>query len=120
MPDQVDFWRELVGTTRAVYPIEVLVAAGWQQFPDAYVAELLCDRYSNATNRHERQAVLDLWRAADLTSDKAKRLLLDRVLIPMLGTNQTTADTALSYVPSLLKTIPSGRLSCPEFRRVRS
>ncbi|MFB7830106.1 P-loop NTPase fold protein [Streptomyces sp. NPDC056056] len=107
--DQVAFWRELVGTTRTDYPIEVLVAAGWQQLPDAYVAELLSDRYSNATNRSERQAVLDLWRAADLTSDRAKRLLLDRVLIPMLGTNQTTADTALSYVPSLLKAIPSGR-----------
>lgn len=107
--EQAEYWRELIGAARALPSVGLLTSAGWSQLPDMQSVELLVDRYNEAGNRSERQAVLDLWHAAAITSDAAQRVLLDSILIPMLGTNQTAADQALGSIPRLIKKIPSGR-----------
>ncbi|MGW6793645.1 P-loop NTPase fold protein [Streptomyces chartreusis] len=106
--DQAGFWRDLLGGPSTRLPEHTLTPAGWPSLPDAFTAELLIDRYSGASRNPDRRAVLDLWKAANVTSSAARHDLIQQILIPMLEANQGSAELAILYLPQLMKTVPKG------------
>ncbi|MFJ6126339.1 P-loop NTPase fold protein [Streptomyces griseoviridis] len=106
--DQAGFWRDLLGGPGTRLPEQMLTAAGWPSLPDAFTAELLIDRYSHASRNPDRRAILDLWKAANVTSTAARRDLIQQVLLPMLEASQGAAELAILYLPQLMQSVPKG------------
>ncbi|MGQ4363560.1 P-loop NTPase fold protein [Streptomyces sp. SAS_272] len=106
--EQAGFWKDLLGGPSIQLPERALTAAGWPSLPDAFAAELLADRFARASKNPDRRAVLDLWKAANITHPAARRDLLQTILLPMLEANQGAAEHALSYLPQLMESVPKG------------
>ncbi|MEU0075072.1 P-loop NTPase fold protein [Streptomyces sp. NPDC006332] len=106
--DQAGFWKDLLGGPGTRLPDQTLTVAGWPSLPDAFTAELLIDRYTRASKNPDRRAVLDLWKAADVTLLAARRDLIQHVLLPMLEVNQGAAEFAIIYLPQLMQSVPKG------------
>lgn len=106
--DQAGFWKDLLGGPATRLPEKTLIAAGWPSLSDAFAAELLSERYSRASKNPDRRAILDLWKAANITSPAARRGLIDQVLLPMLEANQGAAELAIVYLPQLMQSVPKG------------
>ncbi|MFJ9706275.1 P-loop NTPase fold protein [Streptomyces sp. NPDC101234] len=106
--DQAGFWKDLLGGLGTHLPEQMLTAAGWPSLPDALAAELLIDRYARTSRNPDRRAVLDLWKAANVTHPTARRDLIQAILLPMLDVNQGAAEFALSYLPQLMESVPKG------------
>lgn len=106
--DQAGFWRDLLGGPGTRLPEQTLAAAGWPSLPDAFKAELLIDRYARASKNPDRRAILDLWKAANVTSLGARRDLIQQILLPMLEANQGAAEFAILYLPQLMQSVPKG------------
>ncbi|MGW0818044.1 KAP family P-loop NTPase fold protein [Streptomyces viridiviolaceus] len=106
--DQAGFWRDLLGGPGTHLPEQMLTAAGWPSLPDPLAAELLIDRYTRASRNPDRRAVLELWKAANITNQAARRDLLQAVLLPMLDANQGAAEHAIQYLPQLMESVPRG------------
>ncbi|MFC8001985.1 P-loop NTPase fold protein [Streptomyces olivaceus] len=106
--DQAGFWKDLLGGPGTHLPEQLLTAAGWPSLPAPFAAELLIDRYTRASRNPDRRAVLELWKAANITNQAARRDLLQVVLLPMLDANQGAAEHAIQYLPQLMESIPRG------------
>ncbi|MGN9758153.1 KAP family P-loop NTPase fold protein [Streptomyces sp. SD31] len=106
--DQASFWRDLLAGPGTRLPVQTLASAGWSSLPDTLTAELLVERYERASRNPDRRAVLDLWKAADVTNIAARRDLIQTVLLPMLKENQGAADFAIQYLPQLMESVPKG------------
>lgn len=106
--DQVGFWRDLLAGPSTRLPAQMLTSAGWGSLPDALTAELLIERYSRASRNPDRRAVLDLWRAANVTNPASRRDLIQTILLPMLEANQGSAELAIQYLSKLMESVPKG------------
>ncbi|WP_340382415.1 P-loop NTPase fold protein [Streptomyces sp. SS7] len=106
--DQVSFWQGLLAGPGTRLPVQMLTSAGWGRLPDALTAELLIERYSRASKNPDRRAVLDLWRAANVTNPAARRDLIQMILLPMLEANQGSAELAIQYLSQLMGSVPKG------------
>ncbi|MFE1802391.1 P-loop NTPase fold protein [Streptomyces sp. NPDC059517] len=106
--EQAGFWKDALGGSSTHLPEQTLIGAGWPSLTDGLAAELLVDRYSRASKNADRRAVLDLWKAANITQPAARHDLIQAILLPMLDANQGAADLALSYLPQLMDSVPKG------------
>jgi energy-coupling factor transporter ATP-binding protein EcfA2/DNA-binding transcriptional regulator YbjK len=106
--DQAGFWRDLLAGPGTRLSAQMLTSAGWPSLPDALTAELLIERYARASRNPDRRAVLDLWRAANVTNPGARRDLIQTILLPMLEANQGSAELAIQYLPQLMESVPNG------------
>ncbi|MDF2271613.1 P-loop NTPase fold protein [Streptomyces coacervatus] len=106
--DQAGFWKDLLAGPGTRLPTQTLTSAGWPSLPDAHTAELLIERYDRASRNPDRRAVLDLWRAANVTNPSARRDLIQTILLPMLEANQGAAELAIQYLPQLMESVPKG------------
>ena len=95
------------GASTEVPSDALLNAIGLKNIPDSDAASILVDRYKNSTSNTERQRVLDLWRAAQLTNDISRRQLLREVLIPFIQLNTQATRIALAFIPDLADPVPS-------------
>ena len=91
-----------------------LRAIGLATVDDGEVADLLCDRFSQATNNNQRQAVVDLWVKADIHDNTARKRLIETVIYGLIGLhaesnrNTSAVDLALSALSNLCKPLPHG------------
>ncbi|MFE9766616.1 P-loop NTPase fold protein [Streptomyces sp. NPDC005808] len=106
--EQAGFWRDLLGGPGTRLPEHMLIAAGWPSLPDAFTAELLIDRYTRVSKNPDRRAILDLWKAANITTLAARRDLIQAILLPMLEAGQGAAEHALQCLPQLMESVPMG------------
>lgn len=102
------FWRDLLGGPGTRLPEQTLTAAGWPSLPDTFTAELLIDRYTSTSRNPDRRAILNLWKAANVTSVAARRDLIQQILLPMLEANQGAAEFAILYLPQVMQSVPTG------------
>lgn len=87
---------------------ETLSALGINLVPAGDVARLISDRYTTCGNDAQRRHVLDLWNASGISSDSARRALVQAVLTPMFELNPTNANVASRYLDALANPLPPG------------
>ena len=99
-----------------------------QSVPSADLGRTLIERYSASGSNHMRKQVLELWSRLDI-NDTARRDLIDRIVIPMLGLNLQATELATDYVEQLCVPFPPenqeaarrcNRVSCRVARVTRS
>jgi len=88
--------------------VRVLTALGISSLPDARIASLLADRYSEETTIEGRKQVLTIWRAASVRAEQSRRVLVRQVLLDMLERNQGSAEAAIDAAPFVARPVPSG------------
>lgn len=92
----------------------ILRTIGLATADDGEVADLLCERFSQATNNNQRQAVVDLWARADIHETAARKRLIETVIYGLIGLhtesnrNASAVDLALSALSNLGKPLPHG------------
>ncbi|MFD9441201.1 P-loop NTPase fold protein [Streptomyces sp. NPDC060006] len=107
--DKVYFWQTLVGTPGpGTPPRTVLDGLGWARFSDSAAADVLIARFEGSNNQGARNAVLLLWEEAHISSGPCRRRLIERVMLPLLATNQTAAQSALQSMGKLADPVPTG------------
>jgi hypothetical protein len=88
--------------------VRVLAALGISSLPDARIASLLADRYSEETTIDGRKQVLTIWRAAAVRAEQPRKALVRQVLLDMLQRNQGSAEAAIDAAPFVARPVPSG------------
>ncbi|MEU1533955.1 P-loop NTPase fold protein [Streptomyces fagopyri] len=107
--DRSYFWQMLVGKPGpGTPPRTVLDSLGWARLPDSAAAEVLIARFEGSTNQGARNAVLLLWEEAHISSGPSRRRLMERVMLPLLATSQTAAQSALQFMGKLAEPVPTG------------
>lgn len=104
----------LADVDRSAMSAAVLRAAGAGSVPDIEVARLLAERFHRCATNVQRQHVLDLWDRTEIGSDAARRLLFERVLIPLFrpkgeGGSGSAIELGLSYLREWPARSPPGR-----------
>ncbi|MGW4034508.1 KAP family P-loop NTPase fold protein [Streptomyces sp. NPDC004838] len=109
LSERMLFWQGLIGGNGPSTPSRTLLRdLGWSRLPDSAAVEVLISRYETSTNQVERDAVLTLWQQADISSGPCRRRLIEKIMLPLLTTNQTAAQSALQALPKLAEPIPQG------------
>ncbi|MBQ0997493.1 P-loop NTPase fold protein [Streptomyces sp. RK62] len=107
--DRAYFWQTLLGTSGPGTPSRtVLDDLGWARLPDSAAADVLIARFEGSTNQGARDAVLLLWEEAHISSSPCRRRLVERVMLPLLATGQTAAQSALQSMGKLADPVPTG------------
>ncbi|MFM9583134.1 KAP family P-loop NTPase fold protein [Streptomyces caniscabiei] len=107
--DKTHFWQSLIGTPGpGTPPRTVLDDLGWARLPDSSAADVLITRFEGSTNQGARNAVLLLWEEAHISSGSCRRRLMEKVILPLLATNQAAAQSALQAMGKLADPIPMG------------
>lgn len=93
----------------------VLKTIGLARAEDAAVADLLCQRFVTASNNAQRQSVIALWCKASITSNPARRKLVETVIFGLLDIHTTSsngnvgaADMAFHALNTVGKPLPQG------------
>jgi hypothetical protein len=86
--------------------------AGAKAVPDIEVARMLAARRPGATNSIRRKHLMEAWHNARIESEAARKLLFERILIPLFGSESDPApaaavDLGIEYLPLLARTQPS-------------
>lgn len=89
----------------------MLRAAGVGSVPDIEVARILADRQTRANNGPQRKHLMAAWENAAVELDGARRLLFEKILIPLFnskdsGGSQAAIDLGIQYLPRLAKKQP--------------
>ncbi|WP_245941645.1 KAP family P-loop NTPase fold protein [Vallicoccus soli] len=89
--------------------------AGARLVPDIDVARILAARVDNngTSNSTRRRHLMQAWENAGIESEPARKLLFEKLLIPLFATDDGPAsnasiDLGIDYLPRLAKTQPSG------------
>ncbi|MGW6493433.1 KAP family P-loop NTPase fold protein [Streptomyces sp. NPDC055056] len=107
--DRVHFWQALAGEPGpGTPPRTVLNDLGWARLPDSAAADMLIARFEGSNNQGARNAVLLLWEEARISSGPCRRRLVEKVMLPLLATNQAAALSALQAMGRLASPIPTG------------
>lgn len=86
----------------------LLAAIGLHAVAPMRVAEILSERYKSCTTNPQRQRVLELWKAADITHAAARRHLIENVLIPFASLNSDRKNSgAIEIVLNFLQPLAS-------------
>lgn len=91
---------------------QVLRAAGVGSVSDIEVARILTDRQTRANNGPQRKHLMAAWENAAVESDGSRRLLFEKILIPLFkpkdsGGSQAAIDLGIEYLPRLAKKQPT-------------
>lgn len=91
----------------------VLATIGLASTDDTLTGDLLCERFSRATNNSQRQAVVDLWVKAEIKDATARKRLFETVVFGLIdlhtaGGNASAMDLALTALNNLGKPLPHG------------
>jgi hypothetical protein len=81
-------------------------AIGLDRLSDQDAADLISARYQKETNNEGRRRVLQLWSAASISREAARKRLVLEVLVPMLKLNSEATEKALAFVTDLAQPIP--------------
>ncbi|HEV7163022.1 MAG TPA: hypothetical protein VGN25_07195, partial [Solirubrobacteraceae bacterium] len=79
-------------------PGRLLEALGFHEADQTAAAELLAQRYRDASKNSERDQVLLLWRALRPTEEEPRRLLIKDIMIPMATLNGEALDLVLREI----------------------
>jgi hypothetical protein len=79
-------------------PGRLLEALGFHEADQTAAAELLTQRYRDASKNSERDQVLLLWRALRPTEEEPRRLLIKHIMIPMATLNGEALDLVLREI----------------------
>ncbi|MDH2413953.1 P-loop NTPase fold protein [Nocardioides sp. CER19] len=92
-----------------------LKTLGLANADDHMVADLLCRRFAKTTNNNQRQAVITLWRQANIQSNAARRRLVETIIYGLLdlhannaGGNVSAAELALNSLLTVGMPLPQG------------
>ncbi|MDI9966727.1 P-loop NTPase fold protein [Rhodococcus sp. IEGM 1251] len=91
-----------------------LRAIGLAAADDKMVADLLCDRFSRATNNTQRRAVVDLWTNAHINETAARKKLIETIVYGLLALstsdnrNVSATELALTALDTLGDPLPYG------------
>ncbi|MEU9271796.1 P-loop NTPase fold protein [Streptomyces sp. NPDC048251] len=107
--DKAHFWQTLVGTPGPATPSRtVLEGLGWARLSDSAATDILIARFEGSNNQGARNAVMLLWQEARISSESCRRRLVERIMLPLLATNQSAAQSALQAMGSLADPVPAG------------
>ncbi|EWS82983.1 KAP family P-loop NTPase fold protein [Brachybacterium phenoliresistens] len=90
----------------------VLEVLGVAEADESQVADLLVNRFTDATNNTQRQRVVTLWGKANVQGDSIRRRLFETIIYGLLdlkseGGNVGAAELALNALGSVGKPLPS-------------
>jgi len=101
-------YRVLAAPTSFLASSSLLDSIGYFDISDSQAAEILLDKYRASSSDHERKNVLSLWSKRKIKSDKERKVLVERILLPMLDLNKSCVDAVLSYAKEVAFPVPSG------------
>lgn len=86
-------------------------ALGLAGLDDSHAASILIDMYGQTTNNAQRRHVVNLWEAASITNDRARRNVFETIIFNMLelnndGKNAQSAELALDTLGRIGSPLP--------------
>jgi hypothetical protein len=88
------------------FGLALLTSTGLEDIDPSFAASELSRIFDDTNNNSERERVMQVWRRMNLTGDGARRILVDRIYIPLVRQGRGAAKIALDYF-DLVQTAPS-------------